>query len=102
MNVVLEYIYRDAGNYKNWQAVTFSNKHNLNLSDLEQSIKAELIDGLYFIAEQLELPTAYFEDHDPELDHNCHEYSELKATNQPVTDRSKRDISDFLRQIKQH
>lgn len=99
MNLVLEYLYRDAGNNKNWQAINFSNTLQQPVSDIEEQIRAYLIDGRYFVAEQLDLPTAYFDNHDPELDHNWHEYSELKTTDEPVTDSSKRDISDFLQQL---
>lgn len=96
MNVVLEYLYRDAGNYKNWQEVIFTNKAKIPLSKLNEDIKSRLIDGLYFSAEALQLPTAYFDNVDAELDHNWHEYSECRLTDAPETDLPKRDISDFL------
>lgn len=99
MNLVLEYLYRDASNNKKWQYVIFSNKRQQPVSVIEQEIRESLIDELYFVVEQLDLPTAYFDSHDPELDHNWHEYSELKTTDEPVTDSSKRDISDFLQQL---
>ncbi|WP_086479958.1 hypothetical protein [Oceanospirillum sanctuarii] len=70
MNLVLEYLYRDASNNKNWQAVNFSNTLQQPVSVIEEQIRAYLIDGVYFVAEQLDQPTAYFDNHDPELDHN--------------------------------
>ena len=45
MNIIVEYLYRDAGNNKIWGEALFSNKSNLGLHDLLKMIKEKLIDG---------------------------------------------------------
>ena len=52
MNVILEYLYRYAGNNKIWVEALFSNKSNLSRHDLLKIIREKLIDGEFFIAEK--------------------------------------------------
>ena len=42
MNVRFEYLYRDAGNFKNWGELVFSNPHNINV-DRVKSIAANVL-----------------------------------------------------------
>jgi hypothetical protein len=44
MNIRFEYLYRDAGNFKKWGEVIFSNKNNRDANDLEKQAKSVLID----------------------------------------------------------
>ncbi|MEO5798539.1 MAG: hypothetical protein ABIS00_03760 [Gemmatimonadales bacterium] len=71
-----EYLYRDAGNYK-------GRGHVLLLGtatpDNEEAIRAALIDRLWFVAEEVGLPTLYHlvregGEADPGLDHGWHEF----------------------------
>lgn len=54
----LEYMYRDAGNYKAYGTVLLSG--SIDPSD-RRDIVSKMDDGLYFIAEQVGLPTLYHE-----------------------------------------
>lgn len=100
MNILIEYLYRDAGNNKIWGEVIFSNKINFDVSILEANIKNGLIDGEFFVAEDVCLPSLYFARHDEELDHGWHEYFSIKKTANRSNDYLNRDISDFIRMLK--
>lgn len=80
MNILLEYLYRDAGNNKKWGNVVFSNKFNLDFFYLEKEIKDSLIDSEFFVAEDVGLPPLLFDHHDTQLDHGWHEYSSITKT----------------------
>ena len=73
MNVAFEYLYRDAGNSKNWGEVVFSNPNDIAIGAIIAEAQDALIDGCYFIAEQARVPVLHFGDYDPELDHGWHE-----------------------------
>ena len=77
--VVLNYLYRDAGNYKNHMGLVFENANNLPVEDLNRQFRETLQDGEDFVAEQVGLPTCYSEFIDADLDHGYHEYGEVLA-----------------------
>lgn len=56
MNLLFEYLYRDADNYKAWSEVIRSNKNNLSIIHVKATIEKSLIDALYFDANQAGLP----------------------------------------------
>lgn len=96
MNVCVEYLYRDAANYKSWGEVVFGNECDLDISKIEDRIRAALIDGEFFVAEEVGVPVLYFESHDDELDHQWHEFSAITPSNDPVSDAENRDIVEFV------
>lgn len=96
MNVCVEYLYRDAANYKSWGEVVFRNDCDLDVSKIEERIRAALIDGEFFVAEKVGVPVLYFESRDDELDHQWHEYSAVTPSNDPITDIANRDIREFV------
>lgn len=50
MNICLTYLYRDAGNYKYWGEVVFSNPDGTDPATLETEARRHLIDGHWFVA----------------------------------------------------
>jgi len=80
MNIVFEYLYRDGANYKNWGQVIVAGSPEQTIDELEQRIRQNLIDGEFFVAEDIPLPTLYFSSGDVDLDHGWHEYSSLAST----------------------
>lgn len=100
MNIRFEYLYRCAGNYKNWGEVIFRNSSEESAETLESKLRDGLIDGEFFVAEEIGLPTLYFDDIDSELDHGWHEFASLCETEGPTTDRAGRDISDIVDRLK--
>jgi hypothetical protein len=96
MAIVFEYLYRDAGNFKNWGEACFKNEQGLSLDEIETRIQEGLIDGMYFSAEKVGLPTLYFEERSEQLDHEWHEYDRVRegAVEESA---GKPDIEEFVR-----
>jgi hypothetical protein len=101
MNILLEYLYRDAGNNKIWGEVIFSNKMSHDVSILEAKIKDGLIDGEFFVAEDVDLPSLQFPHHDKELDHGWHEYFSVKEIGDCSGECLNGDVGDFVRKLEE-
>ena|ERR1700692_1325623 len=100
-NVKLIYLYRDAGNYKKWAEVVFSNPERLELEALNNTLRdAFLPDGL-FIAHQIRLPEAFlFTEGDATSDDHCfHEFAVTEMTMEAPTDSHSRSISQFIAEV---
>ena len=100
MNVCLNYLYRDAGNFKNWGEVIFTNKTDMEWNLLELQIRNILIDGEFFIAEIIDLKKLKFSKYIEELDHDWHEFHSVENTEEASNDKNKRDIVDFIEHLK--
>lgn len=81
-NIKFSYLYRDAGNFKNYGQVIFANPNNLSLEQVMELIKAKLIDGQWFYAKEWGLPDLHFDKWDEELDHGFHEFEGVEFTNE--------------------
>lgn len=81
MNIRFSYLYRDAGNFKNFGEAIFSNPNETSLEDLSARVKLALLDEMYFDAYAVGLPELFFEDYDDELDHDWHEFELLGDSN---------------------
>lgn len=85
MNTLLEYLYRDASNYKQHGSVVL--RGEISLKD----IRPLLIDGEYFIPSQAELPDLQHKFRDQgfeyptEDDHAWHEIVSVRPTTKQVT-----------------
>jgi hypothetical protein len=98
MNIELEYIYRDSGNFKNFGKVVFANKRSLTAKEIHEEVLRAVMPEPFFRASDLGLPDLYFKDfpYDPELDHELHEYRRVSETKEPTNDAADRDITDLL------
>ena len=74
MNIEFSYLYRDAGNFKNFGTVVFANKNQTSLEKLNEMIKQRLVDEMFFDAVNTSVPSLFFDDYDEELDHDWHEF----------------------------
>ena len=95
MAIVFEYLYRDGGNFKNWGEVSFKNEHALGVEEIDAQIRESLIDGMYFSAEKVGVPTLYFDERKDELDHEWHEFDRVREGSlegNPATG----DINEFI------
>ena len=106
MNVRFKYLYRDAGNFKNWGSVVFTNTSNLDVVTLEAKLTKMLIDQEFFVAEDVAVPDLHFEQDVIELDHEWHQFHSFEECESEPTDEQKRDIAKFIdafrSQIKDH
>jgi len=100
MSVRMEYLYRDAGNYKWWGAVVVPNAPDpLTLDEVDASARSVLIDGGWFVASAADLPDLRGEAWDVELDHDWHELHGFAETDAPPDDPHGRDIRGLLRAL---
>jgi hypothetical protein len=96
-NLKLNYRYRDAGNYKQFGSVVFSNSSNLSLDEATKLIQEKLISSEFFVPKEWKLPSLHLHPYDPELDHEYHEFESWELTDDTPTD--KREASVFLKEI---
>jgi aryl-phospho-beta-D-glucosidase BglC (GH1 family) len=82
-NIKFNYLYRDVGNYKNFNSTILENDQSISLKDLESLIKSKLIDGEWFYVDQLKLPDLHFGTWDNEIDHTFHEFESVEYTDEP-------------------
>ena len=101
MNIKLEYLYRDAGNFKNYGEVIFSNPNNIALDIIASMVEKVLIDNMYFVASKVGLPDLRFAEYIPHLDHDWHEVDALQPTNDLPNDPGHRNIEEFIESLRQ-
>jgi hypothetical protein len=96
MNVRFEYLYRDAGNFKNWGEVVFTNPRHLSVRLVAEMAANVLIDHAYFVASKAGVPDLHFAEHDEELDHGWHELHAFQSTDDDSNDPQGRNIEEFI------
>jgi hypothetical protein len=96
MNIAFSYLYRDAGNYKQYHTEVFTNNSPIDLDTIRQRIKDAAIDGGWFYVDKWKLKDLHFDTWDNELDHTWHEFDDVEETNESAT---QNDIENFLRMI---
>lgn len=93
MNLQLNYLYRDASNYKNYGWVIVST-YNVDLNEIDRKIREKLIDGEYFSAAKVGFPELFFNIPN-EDDHDWHEYQSVEETQELAFLR----LEDFLNRL---
>ena len=96
MNIKLSYLYRDAGNFKEYGEVIFSNPNNLSISLVSDKFRSTLLYGLYFIAHEVNIPDLRPLDWNDELDHLWHELGDVSLTADASNEKMNRSIDEFL------
>lgn len=76
--IIIEYLYRDAANYKLYEEAEISNPKNLSLQEFEKWFKEQLLDGLYFVPHNFGLIKPQFSIYNLELDHDWCEFLLLR------------------------
>lgn len=100
-NIKFSYLYRDAGNYKKWADVVFSNPDGSTPEEVTEALKdAFLQDGL-FIAHQIRIPEAFLFDRGDATsgDHCFHELDSVEASLEVPNDRYSRSITQFMIEV---
>ena len=94
INTKIEYLYRDADNYKQYNSVIFSGAiPSLSIDSLAD----RLDEGKYFIPSRLgleDLQHRMVDGYNPSVDHPYHELVEIVEVHEPVTDT--RSIDAFM------
>ena len=86
MNTQIEYLYRDASNYKAWNRCVIK---GVLTEEQKKTILKSLYDREYFIPKQVGLPEEKFDSYDEDLDHPWFElgaYSFTKTHAEPTVD----------------
>ena len=97
-NIEFSFLYRDAGNYKTFSSVVFSNPTNLELENIRQIIQTSCNSNQNFEPNSWGIPNIFTEPYDPELDHDWYEFSDVSETDQEPND--VRTLSEFLEIVK--
>lgn len=99
VHIKFKYLYRDAGNYKQFNEVVFANPDRLSVQEVDKAIRQRLIDGQWFVPEEWQLARLHSKDYpwDPALDHDWHEYEGIEETMELATE--ERSIDKFLESI---
>jgi hypothetical protein len=100
MNIRFEYLYRDAGNFKNWGEVVFSNPNEVPADAAALMAEKVLIDHAYFVAGRAGVPDLHFSECNEELDHSWHEAHAFLSTDEQPTDAWTRNIEEFIESLR--
>ena len=100
MNIRFVYLYRDAGNFKNWGSVVFANPRDFNPGRLTEKANTFLFAENNFNAERAGVPDLHFPDHDYDLDHEGHEVYAFESTDEVPNDLHGRGIDTFLKSLR--
>ncbi|OFZ99485.1 MAG: hypothetical protein A2Z44_03315 [Betaproteobacteria bacterium RBG_19FT_COMBO_58_11] len=100
MNIRFEYLYRDAGNFKNWGEVVFSNPRDVPADVAASMAENVLIDRTFFVASEAGVPDLHFSEYNEELDHGWHEVHAFLPTDEPCNDAGARNIEEFLKSLR--
>jgi|SRR5215469_6741309 len=101
-NLKFSYFYRDAGNYKKFASVTFSNPDNLSAESIVGMLRKSFLEGCLFIADQIGVPNCflYTRGNASSNDHCFHEFERIEATPQGPNDSTGRSINEFVKEVK--
>src|SRR5512142_2646312 len=97
MNTLLNYLYRDADNYKEWGSIIFGGA-------ITDNLRNRFVRGLegaeFFIADQIRVPEL-FPDTWPiyVADHCWHEFSDFESIAEAPNDRFSRTIEEFVIEV---
>ena len=100
MNICFQYLYRDAGNFKNWGEVVFSNRNNHDARQLEKQARNVLIDSEFFVADKADIPSLQFQEYIEPLDHDWHEFHSFQLSTDKPNDPCSRDIVVFIESLR--
>lgn len=96
-NVKLNYLYRDAGNYKIFGSVVFANPENIDIEMIRNEVQSKLIDGEFFLPSRWQIAPLGFEEWNDDLDHFWNEFDSLQFTNESPT--TNKTVTKFLADI---
>ncbi len=91
-NLKFEYLYRDAGNYKQFGQLIFSNPTHLDLKTATSKIREKLIDTEFFYPAKVGVP--HFNKIDFDLNCEWYEFLQFSSTDENPTE--KIDIESFI------
>ena len=100
INIKFHYLYRDAGNYKNYGHLIFPNPNNIQIETLLKKLQENLIDSEFFEPISVGVPLLDVENRDEELDHDWYEFEKITQTQEFPTET--KTINEFLESFIKH
>jgi hypothetical protein len=97
-NIKFSYLYRDSANYKKFNWVIFNNASSISIEELETLIRAKLIYGEWFYADQWKLPEIFLDSFDFKIDPTWHEFESVEYSDEPADTLS--DLIELIVTIK--
>jgi hypothetical protein len=100
-NIKFTYLYRDAGNYKKWAHIVFSNSDGLTLDSIANAMQAAFLQDGLFTAHQVRVPEVflYSRGNATSDDHCFHEFSAVEASLEVPNDQHSRSIGQFIAEV---
>ena len=97
-NIKFNYMYRDAGNYKKFASVVFSNPELLSLQSVAMRLANIFSEEGLFVAHQIRVPEVflYVRGNATSDDHCFHEFDGVEEALEAASDQHSRSISEFL------
>ena len=97
-NIKFTYLYRDAGNFKQWAEVVFSNPDGLALDAITKAFRHAFLEDDLFLADQVRLPGVFFYAKGAATsdDHCFHEFDTVQMSLECPNDLYGRSISQFI------
>jgi hypothetical protein len=101
-NVKFNYLYRDAGNYKKWGKVVFSNPNKLTLEWMTKNLQQAFSQECLFNAGQIRIPECFLfaKGHATTDDHCFHEFDTVELSLESPSDLHSRSMDQFIGEIK--
>lgn len=99
MNIRLNYLYRDAANYKTYGTVVFKGGDFQSLTNAETELEKSLIESEYFVAIDVAVPDLRPAILDCTVDHDWHEVEGLEECTDSANDQLDRTISEFIEAV---
>jgi len=95
------YLYRDAGNYKAWGEIYFSNPDKLELKSIDKQLKRAFDQEVLFIAHQIGVPEVflYKEGGLNTNDHCFHEYDCVELVENVDFSLDSRSVKQFIQVV---
>lgn len=92
------YSYCDAGNFRNWSEVIFSNPTGIPLEAIEDTIRKAFVNQEFFIASQVGIPELFFGEVTVD-DVSFHLLEALEYTDNDVSDSNPRTVEEFMKEV---
>lgn len=101
-NIKFSYLYRDAGNYKKWADIIFSNPDGLTVEAVKKALIEAFSQDALFIAHQIRIPEAFLFDRGKATsdDHCFHELDSVELSTEVPNDTHSRSIGQFIAEVK--
>ena len=81
-NIKLNYLYRDADNYKEFGWVVFSNPTGVTIEEATALLLPKLISEEFFVTFEWGLPLLHAAPYNPAVDHEWHEFEDFEETDE--------------------